>query len=39
MVWAALGLAGAVFALDSQQVEKTKILEGKIKELEDKFDN
>jgi hypothetical protein len=35
--WIALGLAGAAFALASQQLEKIKKLEKKIKELEDKL--
>lgn len=37
VIWGTLGLAGASFALVSQQLEKTKKLEGRIKELEDKL--
>lgn len=36
-IWAALGLAGAAFSIASQQLGKTKKLEERIKELEDKF--
>ncbi len=36
VVWGALGLAEAAFALASQQTEKIKKLEERIQELEDK---
>jgi len=36
-IWSALGLAGAAFAFASQQLDKIKKLEERIKELEDKF--
>ena len=34
MVWAALGLAGAAFAIAAQQMEIVKKLENRIEELE-----
>lgn len=36
MVWAALGLAGAAFAIATQQMEIVKRLEKRIEELEKK---
>ena len=36
-IWGALGLAGAAFALVSQQLEKTKKLEERMRNLEDKL--
>lgn len=36
MIWAALGLAGAAFAMAAQQMEIVKKLERRIEELEKK---